>query len=80
MKTLTTERLILRLVSADDAIYIGSLQPPLTFYRFVGDKQMRTDYEAARYIKENMLRMEEKKGVSLVVEDKQTKQPLGIVG
>lgn len=40
---------------------------------------MRTDYEAARYIKENMLRMEEKKGVSLlVVEDKQTTQPLGI--
>ncbi|EIV8504280.1 GNAT family N-acetyltransferase [Vibrio parahaemolyticus] len=81
MKTLTTERLILRLVSVDDAPFILDLYNHPDFYRFVGDKQMRTDYEAARYIKENMLRMEEKKGVSLlVVEDKQTKQPLGISG
>ncbi|HCG6649070.1 TPA: GNAT family N-acetyltransferase [Vibrio parahaemolyticus] len=81
MKTLTTERLILRLVSVDDAPFILELYNHPDFYRFVGDKQMRTDYEAARYIKENMLRMEEKKGVSLlVVEDKQTKQPLGICG
>ncbi|MGL1566796.1 GNAT family N-acetyltransferase [Vibrio parahaemolyticus] len=81
MKTLTTERLILRLVSVDDAPFILDLYNHPDFYRFVGDKQMRTDYEAARYIKENMLRMEEKKGVSLlVVEDKQTKQPLGICG
>ncbi|MFW1514153.1 GNAT family N-acetyltransferase [Vibrio parahaemolyticus] len=81
MKTLTTERLILRLVSVDDAPFILELYNHPDFYRFVGDKQMRTDYEAARYIKENMLRMEEKKGVSLlVVEDKQTKQPLGISG
>ncbi|HHG3243810.1 TPA: GNAT family N-acetyltransferase [Vibrio parahaemolyticus] len=81
MKTLTTERLILRLVSVDDAPFILDLYNHPDFYRFVGDKQMRTDYEAACYIKENMLRMEEKKGVSLlVVEDKQTKQPLGICG
>ncbi|EGQ7738179.1 GNAT family N-acetyltransferase [Vibrio parahaemolyticus] len=81
MKTLTTERLILRLVSVDDAPFILELYNHPDFYRFVGDKQMRTDYEAVRYIKENMLRMEEKKGVSLlVVEDKQTKQPLGICG
>lgn len=81
MKTLTTERLILRLVSVDDAPFILELYNHPDFYRFVGDKQMRTDYEAIRYIKENMLRMEEKKGVSLlVVEDKQTKQPLGICG
>lgn len=81
MKTLTTERLILRLVSVDDAPFILELYNHPDFYRFVGDKQMRTDYEAARYIKENMLRMEEKKGVSLlVVEDKQTTQPLGICG
>ncbi|MCR9549327.1 MULTISPECIES: GNAT family N-acetyltransferase [Vibrio diabolicus subgroup] len=81
MKTLITERLILRLVSVDDAPFILELYNHPDFYRFVGDKQIRTEYEAARYIKENMLRMQKVKGVSLlVVEKKDDGQPIGICG
>lgn len=81
MKTLYTERLILRLVSVDDAPFILELYNHPDFYRFVGDKQIRTEYEAARYIKENMLRMQQIKGVSLlVVRRKKMGNPSGFVG
>ncbi|MGR5134554.1 GNAT family N-acetyltransferase [Vibrio alfacsensis] len=81
MKTLTTERLTLRLVSVDDAPFILNLYNHPDFYRFVGDKQIRTLEEAQRYIELNMLRMQKLKGVSLlVVETKDDNQPIGICG
>ncbi|CAE6944229.1 Acetyltransferase (GNAT) domain [Vibrio sp. B1FLJ16] len=81
MKTLNTERLTLRLVSVDDALFILELYNHPDFYRFVGDKQIRTQEEAKRYIQDNMLRMQELKGVSLlVVETKQDQRPIGICG
>lgn len=81
MKTLTTERLTLRLVSVEDASFILELYNRPDFYRFIGDKQIRTLEEAKRYIQENMLRMQELKGVSLmVVETKHDQQPIGICG
>ncbi|EMD1174439.1 GNAT family N-acetyltransferase [Vibrio harveyi] len=81
MKTLTTKRLTLRLVSVEDAPFILELYNQQDFYRFVGDKQIRTLEEAKRYIQDNMLRMQELKGVSLlVVETNHDKQPVGICG
>ncbi|WP_050937257.1 GNAT family N-acetyltransferase [Vibrio harveyi] len=81
MKTLTTKRLTLRLVSVEDAPFILELYNQPDFYRFVGDKQIRTLEEAKRYIQDNMLRMQELKGVSLlVVETNHDKQPVGICG
>ncbi|MGR5236024.1 GNAT family N-acetyltransferase [Vibrio alfacsensis] len=81
MKTLTTERLTLRLVSVDDAPFILMLYNHPDFYRFVGDKQIRTIEEAQRYIEENMQRMQKRKGVSLlVVETKTDNQQIGICG
>ncbi|WP_104025366.1 GNAT family N-acetyltransferase [Vibrio hyugaensis] len=81
MKTLITERLTLRLVSVDDASFILELYNQPDFYRFVGDKQIRSVEEAQRYIQENMLHMQESKGVSLlVVEMKADNQPIGICG
>lgn len=81
MKTLTTARLTLRLVSVDDAPFILNLYNHPDFYRFVGDKQIRTLEEAQRYIELNMLRMQKLKGVSLlVVETKDDNQPIGICG
>ncbi|PFG58146.1 RimJ/RimL family protein N-acetyltransferase [Vibrio sp. ES.051] len=81
MKTLITERLKLRLVSVDDAPFILELYNHPDFYRFVGDKQIRTTDEAARYIQQNMLRMQELKGVSLlVVETQGNGRPIGICG
>ncbi|WP_063344319.1 GNAT family N-acetyltransferase [Vibrio jasicida] len=81
MKTLITERLTLRLVSVEDASFILELYNQPDFYRFVGDKQIRTLEEAKRYIQDNMLRMQELKGVSLlVVETNHDKQPIGICG
>ncbi|HDM8195612.1 TPA: GNAT family N-acetyltransferase [Vibrio harveyi] len=81
MKTLTTKRLTLRLVSVEDAPFILELYNQPDFYRFVGDKQIRTLEEAKRYIQDNMLRMQELKGVSLlVVETNHDKKPVGICG
>ncbi|EMR37571.1 GNAT family N-acetyltransferase [Vibrio harveyi] len=81
MKTLTTKRLTLRLVCVEDAPFILELYNQPDFYRFVGDKQIRTLEEAKRYIQDNMLRMQELKGVSLlVVETNHDKQPVGICG
>ncbi|MGI9946457.1 GNAT family N-acetyltransferase [Vibrio hyugaensis] len=81
MKTLITERLTLRLVSVEDASFILELYNQPDFYRFVGDKQIRSVEEAQRYIQENMLHMQESKGVSLlVVEMKADNQPIGICG
>ncbi|CAE6924314.1 Acetyltransferase (GNAT) domain [Vibrio sp. B1REV9] len=81
MRTLNTERLILRLVSVEDAPFILELYNQPDFYRFVGDKQIRSLEEAERYIQDNMLRMQERKGVSLlVVETKVDNQPIGICG
>ncbi|AXY03047.1 N-acetyltransferase [Vibrio alfacsensis] len=81
MRTLYTERLILRLVSVEDAPFILELYNQPDFYRFVGDKQIRSLEEAERYIQDNMLRMQERKGVSLlVVETKANNQPIGICG
>ncbi|MGD1463472.1 GNAT family N-acetyltransferase [Vibrio harveyi] len=81
MKTLTTKRLTLRLVSVEDAPFILELYNQPDFYRFVGDKQIRTLEEAKCYIQDNMLRMQELKGVSLlVVETNHDKQPVGICG
>ncbi|WP_038865781.1 GNAT family N-acetyltransferase [Vibrio jasicida] len=81
MKTLITERLTLRLVSVEDASFILELYNQPDFYRFVGDKQIRTLEEAKRYIQDNMLRMQELKGVSLLVaETNHDKQPIGICG
>ncbi|MGR5231558.1 GNAT family N-acetyltransferase [Vibrio rotiferianus] len=81
MKTLTTARLTLRLVSVEDAPFILDLYNQPDFYRFVGDKQIRTLEESKRYILDNMLRMQELKGVSLlVVETTQTGKPIGICG
>ena len=81
MKTLTTKRLTLRLVSVEDAPFILELYNQPDFYRFVGDKQIRTLEEAKRYIQDNMLRMQKLKGVSLlVVETNHDKQPVGICG
>lgn len=81
MKTLTTERLTLRLVSVDDAPFVLELYNQPDFYRFVGDKQIRTVSEAQRYIEASMLRMQELKGVSLlVVEITQSRKPIGICG
>ncbi|MGR5520121.1 GNAT family N-acetyltransferase [Vibrio sp. PNB22_4_2] len=81
MRTLNTERLILRLVSVEDAPFILELYNHPDFYRFVGDKQIRTLDEAQRYIELNMLHMQKLKGVSLlVVETKDDNQPIGICG
>ncbi|MGR5205954.1 GNAT family N-acetyltransferase [Vibrio sp. PNB23_22_7] len=80
-RTLNTERLILRLVSVEDAPFILELYNHPDFYRFVGDKQIRTLDEAQRYIELNMLHMQKLKGVSLlVVETKDDNQPIGICG
>ncbi|YCO02186.1 GNAT family N-acetyltransferase [Vibrio sp. VNB-15] len=81
MKTIITERLTLRLVSVDDAPFILELYNHPDFYRFVGDKQIRSIEDSQRYIQENMLHMQEVKGVSLlVVETKSDHTPIGICG
>ena len=48
---LTTERLVLRLISIDDASFILRLLNDETFIRFIGDRKVRNEDQALNYVK-----------------------------
>ncbi len=50
MKMLETERLSLRRMSEGDAEFILELLNESSFLRYIGDKGVRTDEDARRYI------------------------------
>lgn len=81
MKTLTTERLLLRMANSADAAFILELYNSDDFVQFVGDKKLFTVEDAERYIQTSMLDMHEQKGVCLlVVESKSQDKQLGVCG
>lgn len=52
---ITTERLILRPTSKDDALFILNLMNSPKWIKFIGDRNVKTVEEAETYIKERML-------------------------
>jgi ribosomal-protein-alanine N-acetyltransferase len=80
-RTLTTERLLLRPLTLDDAPFVLELVTEPDWIRFIGDKNVRTLDDARRYLIEGPLRMYAEYGVgSLCVTLKDTGEPVGICG
>lgn len=81
MHTLTTERLTLRMISLADAAFIQQLYNTPDFLEFIGDKEIRSQLDAQRYIEEKILAMHREHGVCLLlVEVKDSKEKIGVCG
>ena len=81
MKVLDTERLSLRWLDAGDAAFIRRLVNEPSWLKFIGDRGVRTDDDARRYIESGPLAMYARLGFGLyLVETRGGGQPLGICG
>ncbi|WP_159737055.1 GNAT family N-acetyltransferase [Vibrio atypicus] len=81
MEQISTERLVLRLATVDDANFVLELYNTPDFLQFVGDKQIHDVNDAKIYIEQKILGMRASKGVCLlVIESKADSKPLGVCG
>ncbi len=81
MQAVETERLRLRMITPQDAAFIQRLYSSEDFLRYIGDKEISDTDKAVEYIKNNILKMHEEKGVCLLmVEMKGSLTPIGICG
>ena len=81
MKVIETERLVLRRLNADDAEFIVKLLNQPSFLRFIGDKEVRNNVDAVRYIQTGPVASYERFGFGLyLVELRETKVPIGMCG
>jgi RimJ/RimL family protein N-acetyltransferase len=80
MKTLETDRLVIRRLEAGDAAFMLDLLNQPSFIRFIGDRGIRTLEEARIYIQERAIASYEKNGFGpLAVEMKTDGRVIGIV-
>jgi RimJ/RimL family protein N-acetyltransferase len=81
LKILETDRLILRLLSSEDAEFILRLLNEPSWLRFIGDKGIRTIEAARDYILKGPVEMYSRLGFGLyLVELKEEGVPIGICG
>ena len=81
MSLLETDRLVLRNLSADDADFILDLLNQPSFVKNIGDKGVRTNADAVRYIQNGPVASYEQFGFGLyLVELKGSGIPIGICG
>jgi RimJ/RimL family protein N-acetyltransferase len=81
MKILDTERLTLRHLSTDDAAFIVELLNDPSFIRNIGDKGVRTQNDARRYIETGPRESYARFGFGVYrVEITQTGEPIGMCG
>jgi len=81
VKVLETDRLVLRLISTDDAEFFLRLLNEPSFLRFIGDKKVRSLEDAHNYILNGPLQSYQRFGFGLyLVELKTTSVPIGICG
>ena len=81
MTVIKTERLVLRRLAIDDAEFIVELLNQPSFLRYIGDKEVRNNADAVRYIQDGPLASYERFGFGLyLVELKETGVPMGICG
>ncbi len=77
----TTDRLVLRLLSVEDAEFILELLNEPSWLRFIGDKGVRTLDDARSYIATGPVAMYERHGFGLyVTERREDGVPMGICG
>lgn len=78
---LKTERLTLRKISEADAEFILDLLNQSSFIKYIGDRNVRTLEQAAKYIKSKMTISYEQHGFGMyLVELKENKTPIGVCG
>ena len=81
MPELTTERLLLRHVTPDDAPFVLALLNSPGWLTYIGDRRVRTEAQATTYITDRMLGAYATPGHgSFVATDRATGKPLGVVG
>ena len=81
MKVLETDRLILRLLSIEDAEFIFELVNEPSWLRFIGDKGVRTLADARDYILQGPVEMYDRLGFGLYLTAlKEGDVPIGICG
>src|SRR5512141_876389 len=78
---LETPRLVLRLLTLDDAPFILTLLNEPSWIRFIGDKGVRTEDDARAYLRNGPLAMYARHGLGLLlVELKPARVPIGMCG
>jgi [ribosomal protein S5]-alanine N-acetyltransferase len=78
---LETRRLVLRRLSTDDAAFLLELLNEPSFLRYIGDKGVRTEADARRYVETGPLASYERFGFGLWrVELKEGGEPIGMCG
>ena len=81
MTVIETDRLVLRRLSTDDAEFINELLNQPSFLRYIGDKEVRNNADAVRYIQTGPIASYERFGFGLyLVELKETGASIGICG
>ncbi|NJD32903.1 MAG: GNAT family N-acetyltransferase [Gammaproteobacteria bacterium] len=81
MRVLETERLSLRLLTEGDAAFMLGLLNEPSFLRNIGDRGVRTEAAARRYLREGAIASYAQHGYGLwLVELKSTGEPIGICG
>lgn len=81
MRTLTTDRLVIRRMTGADAEFMFALLNDQSWLRFIGDRGVRTVEDAEHYIRSGPVKMYEELGYGFcIVESKETLRPLGICG
>jgi RimJ/RimL family protein N-acetyltransferase len=81
MEVAQTERLCLRWLDASDSAFILELVNEPSWIQFIGDKGIRTQEDALRYIRNGPAEMYERLGFGLyLVKSKETGEPIGICG
>jgi RimJ/RimL family protein N-acetyltransferase len=81
MRILDTERLSLRWLDLGDAAFIRRLVNEPSWLRYIGDRGVRTDDDARRYLEKGPLAMYAGSGFGLyLVETRSTREPIGMCG
>ncbi|MBC8118068.1 MAG: GNAT family N-acetyltransferase [Burkholderiaceae bacterium] len=81
MSPIATERLTIRRFTLDDAAFIVELLNDPDWLRFIGDKAVRTEADARRYLAAGPLAMYELHGFGLcAVERNDDRSPIGMCG
>jgi len=81
LTVIETDRLVLRRLSTDDAEFINELLNQPSFLRYIGDKEVRSNADAVRYIQTGPLASYERFGFGLyLVELKESGASIGICG
>lgn len=81
VKVLETDRLVLRLISTDDAEFFLRLLNEPSFLRFIGDKKVRSLEDSRNYILNGPIQSYQSFGFGLyLVELKGSTVPIGICG